>query len=335
MEQIQRIPLAQIRESVVTLRTEYDEDELRELGGSLNDDGQIQTIVVQPGDNDCYDLIIGSRRVRAAKLKGLKDIAAYVIEKRSPVDLLFIALAENLHRVDLNPFEEARAFLRLMREYKLDVKTIAKRVNKPVGYVGGRLKLLSMPEEVATLVSEGKLGLTRVGPLARLPSGEDQVRLAQSAVQNRLTASELAAQVQHELDEPARPERASHELTAVKVQARLDEFTGFLEKVPRRINVSHMNAAEKQGVLKSLLALESQVRSLRDTIRGAQSTASDTGLTPGYSEPGNNRTEWTTKDIQRINAPGRPSDQVLAVELGRSVAAIRVMRSNTQEKKKA
>lgn len=332
-EQTRRIPLDKIRESVVTLRTEYDPEKLYELGESLAEKGQLQALVVQPADDgDFYDLVIGSRRLRAARLKKMPDIAAYVIEKRSPVELLFIALAENLHRADLNPFEEAQGFLRLMKEYELSTKDIAKGVNKPESYVRNRLQLLSMPEEVVTLVAEKALPINSVQPLARLPTGKDQVRLARSAVRHHLTTSELSAQVRQELEEPARPDRQSRELTPVKLQARIAEFATFLDKASRRMKMRGMNATEKHNVLRALLGLESQSQMLRDRIRNGSATTLAPVDDQQFEDPRNHRQEWTMRDIRRIHARNRPSDEELASELNRSVVAIRAMRSKTSEK---
>lgn len=338
LKQMPRIPVDKIRENVVTLRTEYEPESLGELGDSMEDKGQLQPVIVQPGEDDWYDLVIGSRRLRAAKVKGHRDVVAYVIDKRAPVELLFIALAENLHRRDLNPFEEAQGFLRLTKEFNLDLKDIAKGINKPENYVRGRLQLLSMPEEVVEMVAEQKLPINSVRTLARLPTGEDQVRVARSAVKHHLSQSELQAQVRQELSEPPRQERESHELTSVKLQARVGEFVTFLQKVPRRINLRRMNASEKQAVIKSLETLGDEVRALKDIVKNASSASSSPAhpnLTRSHKDPDNHREEWTTRDLRRIHAVGRPSDKELSVELGRTVGAIRVMRSMTADKVKA
>lgn len=338
LKQMPRIPVDKIRENVVTLRTEYESESLSQLGDSMEDKGQLQPIIVQPGEDDWFDLVIGSRRLRAAKAKGHRDVVAYVIDKREPVELLFIALAENLHRRDLNPFEEAQGFLRLMKEFNLELKAIAKGVNKPEDYVRGRLQLLSMPEEVVEMVAEQKLPINSVRTLARLPTGEDQVRVARTAVKHHLSQSELQAQVRQELAEPPRKERESHELTSVKLQARVGEFVTFLQKVPRRINLRRMNASEKQAVLKSLEMLGDEVRALKDIVKNASPATSSLAypnLTRSHKDPNNHGEQWTSRDIRRINSPRRPSDEELSVELGRTVMAIRVMRAQTSEKVKA
>lgn len=337
LQQMPRVPVDRIRENVVTLRTEYEPESLGELGDSMDDKGQLQPVIVQASDDeDWFDLVIGSRRLRAARAKGHSDIVAYVIDKRDPVELLFIALAENLHRQDLNPFEEAQGFLRLMKEFGLDLKAIAKGVHKPETYVRNRIQLLSMPEEVVELVADKKLPINSVQTLARLPTGEDQVRLARTAVTHRLLQSELQTQVRQELSEPPRADRESHELTSVKLSARVGEFTTFLQKVPRRLSLRRMNATEKQSVLKSLEALESEVRMLRETIKNSTTTASAYPfVTRVHGDPNNHGQEWTTRDIRRINAARRPSDEELATELGRTVGAIRAMRAQTMNKQKA
>ncbi|MBI4088250.1 ParB/RepB/Spo0J family partition protein [Candidatus Kaiserbacteria bacterium] len=329
-----RIPIDKIRENVVTLRTEYDPDSLEELGNSFGERGrkQWQPIIVQPGDGDWFDLVIGSRRFRAAKRKGLPDVGGYLIDKQTPVELLFIALAENLHRVDLNPFEEAQAFLRLMKEHGLDMNAVAVGVNKKPAYIRQRLQLLSMPEDVKTLVAERHLGVQHVPILARIPGGEDQTRLAVSAVHDRLTPSELRSIVARELDEPVRTEHVSREMTVVKLQARLGEFTAFLQKTHRRINLRRVNAVEKQAILASLQRLEDEVRALRASVAGIEANSSVSIPAHVVDKRRNHGQEWPTRDIRRINSPHRPSDEELGVELGRTPGAIRAMRAKTTEK---
>lgn len=325
-----RIPIRLIRESIVTLRTEYEEASLIELGESFAEQGQLQAIVVQPTEDEHYELVIGSRRLRAAKRKGFEDIAAYVIDRRSPVELLFIALAENLHRKDLNPFEEAQGFLRLMKEYGLALKDIARGVNKHETYVRNRLKLLSMPDDVVGMIAEQEIPIASVNSLARLPTGDDQVRIAQLAAHHHLSQPELSTLVQRELDEPKRAPRDTYELTAFKVCAKIGEYVNFLQKLPRRMPLRNLNASERLAMHKALQSLEDEIRSLKEHTR---SDLVPKPRTSGSEAPSNHGQEWTTKDIRRINAPRRPSDEELAVELGRSVSAILGMRALTKEKK--
>ena len=184
------------------------------------------------------------------------------------------------------------------------------------------------------MVSEKKLGINHVQPLARLPSGEDQVRLAQVAVRNNLTETELRAEVRRELQEAGRTQSSKRELTPLKVQVRVREFIEFVQKVPRRMNLRRVNAKERHDLMVALQSLEDETRSLRDAVKTAQTSTAQLqpNLIRDHTTPSNDREEWTTKDIRRITSSRRPSDEELAEELGRSVGAIRAMRFKTSEK---
>jgi ParB family chromosome partitioning protein len=316
------IRIEKIRESIVTLRTEYDPEKLGELSDSIDKQGQLQMIVVQETDGGFYELIIGSRRLRAAKLKGYDEIMAAVIDQQTPSEMLILALAENLHRADLNPFEEARAFLRLMKEYGLEAQVIATRINKPDAYVRGRLQLLSMPEKVIAMVSSGKLPLNQIRSLVRLTDGDSQVRLAELAVKNRLNQGELNAAVSKELRSPAIRRVSRNTLTPLKVTAKVNQFLEFLRTVPKVMEMDSMNAVERRELLCSLRLLGAEAGTVQNSVLSRSVSA------VYRPAPNNQGSEWTTGDLQAIVDPKRPSDEVLARQLGRSVAAIRSMRSS-------
>lgn len=332
-DSVSQVPVSKIRESIVTLRTEYAEEQLEELSCSLVDQGQLQPIVVQLAENGDYELVIGSRRLRAAKRKGQSGIAAYVIEKRSPVQLLFIALAENLHRADLNPFEEAHGFLRLMKEFGVSLPEVSRGVNKPEAYVRSRLQLLSMPEPVVQMIADKVIPFNSVRVLARLPTGEDQVRFAKMVAQNHLSVSELGDRVQKELNEPTASIRKTYEFTSIKLSARISSATKFIQKIPRRMKVHQLNAREREQVSKDLAVLEGAVRKLREMIQtnSVLTIPRDGKACSDEDEIQNHRQEWTVAEIKRITSPNRPSDERLSQELGRTVAAIRIMRSKASE----
>ncbi len=324
--QVVRIPVAKIRESLVTLRTEYEQESLKELSESFEEQGQLQMVVVQMTEDGFYELIIGSRRLRAARFKGYVDILALVIDKKTPAEMLIMALAENLHRTDLNPFEEAQGFLRLMKEYGLSYSVIASKINKPEQYIRGRVQLLSMPEKVIGMVSGGTLPLYHIRSLARLPDGDSQVRLAEVAVKNHLNQTELGAMVQRELKEPTRRKNVGNVLTPLKVIARINQFSDFLRRVPEIMPMDSMNAAERQELIRTIRRLESECEAVKTTILARTASATRGKILP-MGDPLNHGQEWTTRDIRRITDPNRPSDRDLSRELGRSVAAIRSMRA--------
>jgi len=329
--QLQKIDIEKIRESFVTLRTEYNSDSLEELGDSLEEHGQLQMIVVWQTEDGFYELILGSRRIRSARLKGHTEIGAVIIEEKTPAEMLIMALAENLHRTDLNPFEEAQAFLRLMKEYDLKLGQIATRINKPEAYVTGRVQLLSMPERVIALVSGKELPLGHIRALAKLPDGTSQVRLAELSVKNGLSVSDLRAQIKKELAEPTRQPR-SKELTPLKVTSRVNQFLAFLKSIPLQMRLDSMNNEERTELARALQNVGDEAADIESMIQAR--SPSKTSIRPKVAELlarkddyKNQGQEWTIRELQRITAIDRPTDGVLAKELGRSVSAIRSMRT--------
>lgn len=330
---IKQIPLDLIDESLVLLRTSYDEESLRELGESMSANGQLYPIIVSHTDSERYELIIGSRRVRAAKLMEQEEIPATIIEPQSSLDSLTLALAENLHREDLNPFEEAQAFLHLAKDYDLQVDEIAKKVNKPVYFVRGRLQLLSFPEEVKTLFSTRELNLAHVGILARISDGSRQVYYAKLAVENRLTSPELRALIEQDSKEVVSYDIRKREVTPQKIASKVDVFGRWIRKVPHMIKISDLNSQEKDCVVAALKRAEQELQGLRALFTLEEANKSSCEFFSRFDSGENlrnNREEWTTEHVRLINAPNRPSDEQLAREIGRSVSAIRSMRSKTK-----
>lgn len=331
-----RIPLDSIQEEVVLLRTEYEKESLSELSGSLSEKGLLQPIVVAPREDSTYELIIGSRRVRSAKKRGYKDIPALVVEKNSPLNYLLMAIAENLHREDLTPFEEAHAFLRLMKDYGLGVQETAKKVGKTESYVRARMELLSMPESIQSLIAEKDLGLQFVGLLARLPSGEDQFYYADKAVSERLTIEELRSVITQDAALPSERIRG-RKMSAEKVRVKILTFVEWLKKVPRKTVIKQMNGDERRAIATALYEMDVELRTLRNLFlaKGDDSSNGDSFHEGNFQEdPRNQNEEWSIRDINAVTDPNRPSDESLSEQLGRSVGAIRSMRTKASKSKK-
>lgn len=335
------ISLDLIQEEVVMLRSEYDQEALDELGDSLDENGTLQPIVVALANNEKYELIIGSRRLRSTRQKGHTEILAIVIEPQSPLNYLLMALSENLQREDLNVFEEARAFLRLMKDYDLGIQEVAKNVHKSESYVRRRMMLLSLPEEVQTLVANKSLPLYAIEEITSLPDGESQVHYAYKTVSERLSAVELRELIRQESEKEFQPTRSSDRgLSIQKVRVRMDIFSRWIRKLSGNKNFSrNINSQERSVMLKSLDQLEAELRTIRSVVTGYQRVQPKHSAPPKPSggdlkDPDNHRDEWSLRHLNQITAPDRPSDDELSRKLGRSVPAIRAMRSQMQRKKK-
>lgn len=160
-------------------RREFAEEELRDLSKSITANGIIQPLVVRKGPYG-YQLIAGERRLRAAKMAGLKQVPV-VIRKSTDKEALEIALVENIQRSDLNCIDEALAYLQLMQEFNLTQEETSERVGKDRSTVANFVRLLRLPEAIIDDLKKGALSFGHGKALLSLDD-QDQRLLARKAV---------------------------------------------------------------------------------------------------------------------------------------------------------
>ena len=158
-------------------RTIFDEDDLRELSESIREVGVLQPIVVRRLTPDQYELVMGERRWRASKLAGLETIPA-IVKTTSDNDMLRDALLENLHRVALNPLEEAAAYQQMIDEFGLTQQQLSKSISKSRPQIANTLRLLNLPVTVQKKVASGVLSAGHARALLALPTEEAMEKLA-------------------------------------------------------------------------------------------------------------------------------------------------------------
>lgn len=144
---IPNLPVDQIKPNPYQPRMEIKPESLLELSDSIREHGIIEPLIVTLKKEDEYELIAGERRLRAAKLAGVKTVPA-VIKEASPQQMLELAIVENIQRADLNPLEEALAFKQLVDTYKMSHTNIAKKVGLSRPAVANKIRLLNLPENV-------------------------------------------------------------------------------------------------------------------------------------------------------------------------------------------
>ena len=150
----QLLPLHKVEPNRSQPRQDFDEEDLQALAESIRVHGVIQPLTVRELANGYYQIIAGERRWRAARMAGLSDIPAVIIEAddRKTMEL---ALIENLQRQDLNPVEEAMGYQTLITEYGLTQEDTAARVGKSRPAVANALRLLNLCDEVLEQVRSG------------------------------------------------------------------------------------------------------------------------------------------------------------------------------------
>lgn len=156
-DSVTQLALSKVEPNPNQPRKVFDQQALEELAESIRLHGVITPITVRRGQKGgYYQIIAGERRWRAARLAGLKEIPAMVLEAGES-EVMELALIENLQRQDLNPIEEAEGYELLMQQFGMTQEEVAHRVVKSRSAVANALRLLGLPDEVRTMVAEGKL----------------------------------------------------------------------------------------------------------------------------------------------------------------------------------
>ena len=150
------LPISQVESCAGQPRKQFDPDALADLADSIREHGIIQPLTVRKLQSGYYQIIAGERRWRAARMAGLDQVPAIVIEAddRKAMEL---AMIENLQREDLNPIEEAEGYLQLMEQYNLTQEETAQRVGKSRSVVANALRLLNLCPLVRAMVEDGRL----------------------------------------------------------------------------------------------------------------------------------------------------------------------------------
>ncbi|MFA9443887.1 ParB/RepB/Spo0J family partition protein [Egicoccus sp. AB-alg6-2] len=174
-------------------RDVFDEDELAGLATSIADMGVLQPLVVRPRSDGRYELVAGERRLRASRLAGLERVPA-VVRHTEDADLLKEALVENIHRVQLNPLEEAAAYQQLLEDFGFTQEELAERLGRSRPAVSNALRLLTLPAQVQRRVAAGVLS---AGHAKALLSIDDPTEMARVA--DRVVAEGLSVRATEEL----------------------------------------------------------------------------------------------------------------------------------------
>ena len=180
-------------------RREFDDARLRDLADSIRQYGVLQPLTVsrievETGDGGLvteYELIAGERRLRASKLAGVSQVPTIIRVGDTSMMKLELAIIENLQREDLNSVDRARAFFRLIEEFKFTHAQVGMKVGKSREHVSNTLRILTLPEEVLNALSEGKISEGHTRPILMLADRpEEQIVLFKEILYKKLTVRE-------------------------------------------------------------------------------------------------------------------------------------------------
>lgn len=191
---VQYIPLGRIRPNPQQPRHSFDEEGLAELAASIRSCGILQPLTVRRA-GEGYELVAGERRLRAARIAGLREVPCLVAQVGEE-DSALLALMENLQRRDLDCWEEAQAIARLISRYGLSQEEAARRLGRAQPTVANKLRLLRLPEDVRALLRENGLTERHARALLRLQDPEVQRRAAGDMVRRGMNVAQAEAYVE-------------------------------------------------------------------------------------------------------------------------------------------
>lgn len=193
---IKNIPISEIRSNPFQPRKRFDNEKLEELAESIKEHGLFQPIIVKKSIKG-YEIVAGERRTKAAKLAGFDKIPA-IIRDFSDEEMMEVALLENIQREDLNPIEEAEAYDNIIKKSGITQEELAKKISKSRSYITNVIGLVSLPEEVKTLVIDGKLSMAHARILSKLEDSDYVISLAYRIVNEGISVRQLETIVKGE-----------------------------------------------------------------------------------------------------------------------------------------
>ena len=235
------IPVDLIRRGKYQPRRDMDPDALQELADSIKAQGVMQPIVVRSVSADHFEIIAGERRWRATQLAGLDTIPALVREVPDEAAVA-MALIENIQRENLNPIEEAMALRRLQDEFELTQQEVAEAVGKSRTTVTNLMRLMTLQDDVRTLLERGDLEMGHARALLGLPA-EEQSGAARTVVGKGFSVRQTEALVRQLLadkNKPAAPPKALDP----NIRSLQDELS---QKLGAKVQIQH--SAKGKGKL--------------------------------------------------------------------------------------
>ena len=194
-EVVTEIKLDEIRPNPYQPRKHFNEEALNELAESIKQQGVFQPVIIRRSTIKGYELIAGERRVRASRLAGKSTIPA-IVRDIDDVQMIEIAVIENLQREDLSPLEEAEAYSMLMENLSLTQAEVADRIGKSRPYIGNYLRLLQLPDTIKEYVNEEKLSMGQARTILGLKDKSQMIKLADKVIKENLTVRQLEELVQ-------------------------------------------------------------------------------------------------------------------------------------------
>ena len=227
---ITELKITELEANKTQPRRFFDDEALKELSDSIREHGVVQPIIVRRLEEG-YQIVAGERRWRAARAAGLKTVPV-IIKDYSNVQVMEIALIENLQRQDLNSIEEAVAYKSLIEEHDMTQEQISERIGKSRSAIANTLRLLNLPENIKKLVIQGKLSAGHARALLTIEDKKLQAEIAQKIIDQQLNVRDVEKLVAQKTEKTESKE--------IKKNVEIIELEERLKKaLATKVNIIH------------------------------------------------------------------------------------------------
>ena len=234
-------------------RKAFDDQALTDLSESIKEHGVVQPIIVRQVGSG-YQIIAGERRWRASRLAEKKTIPA-IVKDCSNLEVMELALIENLQREDLNSIEEALAYKSLTEEYNMTQDEIAKQIGKSRPAIANSLRLLQLPQNIKSMIAEGKISQGHARALLAIDGEKKQLEMAEKIISQQLNVRQiekLAQETKHKEKTDTPPDRYQLEINQLeeKLKASLGTKVTIQHKRNRgRIEIEYYSNEELDRIV--------------------------------------------------------------------------------------
>ena len=255
-------------------RKVFEREALEQLADSIGTYGVLQPIIVRESAalSGTYEIIAGDRRWRAAKLAGLSEIPAVILDG-DELKAAQVALIENVQREDLNPMEEANGYRMLIERFGLKQEQVAQQVGKSRSAVANMLRLLDLPEQVCEMVRVGELTQGHARALLGLTRDEDILPLAERIVSREMSVRETEATVK-KLNLQAEREEEEAELPDLAEKDAINQRKIYMRELEHRVTANlgrraKITATPRKKVIEIAYSDDDDLEALLKSICGA------------------------------------------------------------------
>ncbi len=244
-EEVKEIYIDDIIENPHQPREVFEERSLQELAASIREFGVIQPIVVRRRGAK-YELVCGERRLRASKMIKVEKIPA-IIRKLTDEESMEFCLIENLQRENLNPIEEAKVYLKLIRDLKLNQKQVAEKIGKSPLFISNMIKLLRLPPEIKENVSRETISKGHCFALLHLQDKSHQLRALEEIKEKHLSvkqSEDLVKKILLEISSKKKGKKIKKEIIRGEVSSQVSLFQKIINGLKKKKNPYELTRTE-------------------------------------------------------------------------------------------